>query len=139
VNSGTTRAVPHGLTAFGVFLLWGAAMASLAGTTLVWRGTILDRIWELNRRAYHQLAPLGNKAGISLLVLAVFLGAAGIGWLMRRRWAWRLAAVILMIHILGDLLNLFIGRVVEGVIGVAAAGALLWYVSKADVRAYFLT
>jgi hypothetical protein len=99
-------------------------MASLAGTTLLWRGTILDRVWELNRRAYNQLRPLGCKAGIGLLIVAVFLAAASVGWFMRRQWAWRLAAAILITQILVGLLNLFLGRVVEGAIGIAAAGAL---------------
>jgi hypothetical protein len=114
-------------------------MASLAGTTLVWQGTILDHMWTLNLRAYEQLRPLGSKAGLGLLVLAVVLAVAGVGWFMRRRWAWTLATAILVTQILGDLLNLLLGRVLEGAIGVAAAGALLLYVWKADVRAHFLT
>ena len=34
--------------AIGLFLLFGMTMAALAGTTLVWPGTTLDRIWVLN-------------------------------------------------------------------------------------------
>ncbi len=30
------------MTAMGVFLFFGAVMALLAGTTLIWRGTLLD-------------------------------------------------------------------------------------------------
>jgi|SRR6516225_6052553 hypothetical protein len=70
---------PRGLTAFGVFLFWGAAMATLAGVTLVWRGTMLDHIWSLNPRAYSQLGPLGYKAGILMLVVAGALAVAGVG------------------------------------------------------------
>src|SRR5262249_55102288 len=34
-------------------------MATLAGATLVWRGTMLDHIWSLSPPAHSQLGPLG--------------------------------------------------------------------------------
>jgi len=48
---------PRGFAAIGVFLFFGAVMASLAATTLLWRGTALDRLWTLNPTAYKQLGP----------------------------------------------------------------------------------
>ena len=45
---GETGKPTRGLTAFGVFLLWGASMAFLAAVTLTWRGTVLDRVWAIN-------------------------------------------------------------------------------------------
>ena len=138
MNSGdqSTRRL-HGLTAFGVFLFWGAAMATLASVTLVWRGTMLDHIWSLNPRAYNQLGPLGYKAGILLLVVAGALAVAGIGWFNRRHWAWSLAVAIIGTQIAGDFVNLYLGSVIEGAIGVAAAGALLFYLLRPPVRAAF--
>ena len=139
MNSGGTSGAPHGFVAFGIFLFWGAITASLAGTTLVFRGTIFDRIWALNPRAYMRLAPLGPGAGILLLIVAFALAAAGVGWFKRRRWGWWLALAIIAAQILGDLVNLFTGRLLEGSIGIAAAGALLFYLLRATVRASFLT
>ncbi len=52
-----------GVTAMGIFLLFGATMASLAGATLTWRGTILDRMWVINAPAYGRLAPFGKQSG----------------------------------------------------------------------------
>jgi hypothetical protein len=88
------------IAAFGVFLLWGAAMATLVGSTLVVKGTMLDHIWSLNPRAYNQLAALG--AGIPLLLVAVALTSASVGWFNRRRWAWSLAVAIIVTQIAGD-------------------------------------
>jgi hypothetical protein len=51
-----------GFTAVGIFLCFGAFMASLAATTLLWRSTALDRLWDLNPIAYKQLAPLGGAS-----------------------------------------------------------------------------
>jgi hypothetical protein len=64
------------LTAIGIFLFFGAVMASLAGTTLLWRGTILEWMWALNPTAYKQLVPFGAAAGIPFLLLGVALSVA---------------------------------------------------------------
>jgi len=125
------------MTAIGVFLLFGAVMASLAGTTLVWRGTVLDRMWILNPRAHKELATFGKAVGIPFLLLAVTLAVAGMGWFRRRVWGWRLAVTIIAIQVLGDLVNVFLGHVVEGGIGVAIAGALLLYLLRAEVKTVF--
>src|SRR5215831_12539484 len=82
-----------------------------------------------------ELGPLGYKAGILMLVVAGALALAGIGWFSRRHWAWSLAVAIIGTQIAGDLVNLYLGRVIDAAIGVAAAGALLFYLLSAPVRA----
>jgi hypothetical protein len=136
-SSHLTKKSSPGLTAIGVFLLFAAIIASLAGTTLVWRGTVLDRMWTLNPRAYRDLAPFGKAVGISFLLLGITLSVTGIGWFRRRLWGWRLAVAVIATQVLGDLVNAFRGRVFEGVIGVAIAGALLFYLSRTNTRAAF--
>src|SRR5450631_368169 len=64
---------PSGFTTIGIFLFFGAVMASLAAATLLWRGTALDRVWVFNPTAYMQLAPLGRAVGILFLLLGVAL------------------------------------------------------------------
>ncbi|MGC2184456.1 MAG: hypothetical protein WA637_14345 [Terriglobales bacterium] len=130
---------PRGLTAVAGFLFFGAAMALLAGTTLVFPGTILDRAWRLNPVAYAQLAPLGGPVGIVFLLLAVVLSVAATGWWCRRRWGWVLAVVIISIQVLGDFMNLLRGDVLRGAVGVVIAGALLFYMTRPRVRAVFAT
>lgn len=128
---------PRGIAAIGLFLLFGALMASLAGVTLVWRGTPLDRMWTLNPRAFGELAPYGKTVGIPFLLLGVTLAVAGVGWFKGRLWGWRLAVAVIATQVLGDLVNVFRGRVVEGGLGVAIAGALLFYLLSANVKAAF--
>ena len=112
-------------------------MASLAGTTLIWRGTLLDHMWVLNAPAYRQLAPFGKTVGVSFLVLSAALAAAGVGWFGRRRWGWRLAVVIIATQVLGDLASIFMGHLVRGAAGVTIVSVLLLFLLRPNVRADF--
>jgi uncharacterized membrane protein len=94
---------PTGFTAIGIFLFFGAVMAILAATTLLWRGTALDRLWALNSTAYKQLEPLGGTVGFLFLLLGAALTTAGMGWFRRRLWGWGLALVIVATQVLGDI------------------------------------
>ncbi len=127
----------RGITAIGIFLVFGAAMASLAGITLVWPGTILDRVWALNPRAYGQLVSYGVPAGILFLLLAVALAVAALGWLKRQRWGWRLAVVLIGTQVLGDFLNIFSGHILQGAVGVTIAGVLFIYMTRARLSSTF--
>jgi hypothetical protein len=126
-----------GFSAIGLFLFFGAAMAFLAATTLLWRGTSLDRIWILNPKAYTQLAPLGRIVGIAFLLLGLVLGTAGVGWFRGRLWGWRLAVAIIAIQVLSDLVNCLRGDWLRGIAGVIIAGAFLFYLLRSNVRAPF--
>jgi hypothetical protein len=126
-----------GFTGAGIFLLFGAIMASLAATTLLCRGTPLDRLWDLNPIAYRQLAPLGRTVGIFFLLLGAALTAAGIGWFRRRVWGWRLAVVIIAAQVLGDVVNCVRGDLLRGGTGFIFAGALLLFLLRPKVRAAF--
>jgi hypothetical protein len=126
-----------GIIAVGIFLFFGAIMACLAGTTLVWRGTVLDRMWALNAPAYRQLAPLGKTVGIPLLLLGATMAVAGTAWFKRRVWGWRLAVAIIATQVFGDLVSAFMGDLVRGGVGFVVAGALLVYLLRPQVRCAF--
>lgn len=113
-------------------------MAFLAGITLVWRGTALDRIWALNPSAYSELSPLGKPMGLLFLSLAAALANADTGWLKRRRWGWQLAVVIIGTQVLGDVMNIFYGHIIQGAVGVSIAGALLFYMTRPFIRDGFV-
>jgi hypothetical protein len=131
------RKLTPGIIAVGVFLFFGATMAALAGTTLVFPGTILDKVWALNPRAYRQLAPLGRIVGLLFLLLSGSMAVAGTGWFRRRYWGWCLAVIIIATQVLGDIVNVLRGDFVRGGIGFAIAGLLLLYLLSAKVKAIF--
>jgi hypothetical protein len=121
----------------GAFLMFGACMAGLAGLTLVWRGTTLERMWALNPTAYRQLVPLGGIVGPMFLLLSATMAIASVGWFKRRFWGWELAVIIISIQIGGDSINLIRGDFVRGGTGIAIAGALLLYLLRPKVRSTF--
>lgn len=134
---GSLERRPIGFSAVGVFLFFGSAMAGLAATTLLKPGTFLDRAWRLNPTGYRQLSPLGTKVGLLFVLLSAALLASGIGWFRRRRWGWRMAATIIAIQVLGDIVNLARGDLLRGGLGVVIAGALLLYLLSRRIKAAF--
>jgi hypothetical protein len=126
-----------GLTAMGVFLFFGAAMATFAGITLLFPGSFLDPMWRLNPEAGEQLRQLGRGIGIAFLGLAAAMIAAAIGWIRRRFWGWVLAVIIIASQVLGDLVNALRGESWKGAVGVVIAGALLIYLLRSNVRSAF--
>jgi hypothetical protein len=127
----------RGFTAMGIFLFFGATMASLAAITLLWKGTALDGVWALNPTAYKELAPLGGSVGILFLLLGATLTMAGIGWFRHRLWGWRLAIAIIATQVLGDVVNFVRGDFLRGGIGIIIAGGLLLFLLRPKTRAAF--
>ena len=60
-----------------------------------------------------------------------------VGWFKRRLWGWWLAVFIIGTQVLGGLVHVFLGRVVEGGLGFVTSGALLFYLLRVKVRAIF--
>ena len=137
MNNDFPRGATFGVTAVGIFLFFGAVMASLAGGTLIWRGSSLDKVWSLNPAAYNHLVGLGKPVGILFLLLSAALAIAGVGWFKRRLWGWRLAVGIILTQILGDMVNSLRGDFMRGGIGLVLASALLFYILRSEVKAVF--
>lgn len=103
----------------------------------MWPGTAFDRVWVLNPRAYRELASFGKAVGFPFLLLGVTLAIASLGWFKRRLWGWWLAVIVIGTQVSGDLVSIYMGRIFEGILGVALAGALFLYLLRAKVRAMF--
>lgn len=91
----------------------------------------------MNPRAYRELAPLGRTVGVPFLLLGATLFAAGVGWFGRRLWGWWLAVALIAAQVLGNIVNLFLGRIAEGATGFVIAAALLAYLLLPRVRIVF--
>ena len=83
-------------------------------------------MWALNPHAYDALAPVGKTVDLLFLSLAVALALAATGWFKRRRWGWQLAVTVIGTQVLGDFINVFFGHALQGLVGIALAGALFF-------------
>jgi glycerol-3-phosphate acyltransferase PlsY len=73
----------------GIFFLFAAGMALIAGITLLFTG------------AYSRLFPLRAVIGPLFLLLSALLIATAIGWFRRRQWGWTCALIIMALQLLG--------------------------------------
>jgi hypothetical protein len=128
---------PQGFIWIGAFFGFGATMAAYAAVTLLRPGTFLDALWALNKPGHAGLATVGRSAGYLFIVLSALLALAVAGWFRRRRWGWMLGIAIIAINMAGDIVNVFLGEGLKGAAGVAIAGILLIYMTRAGVRNYF--
>ncbi|HKF06678.1 MAG TPA: hypothetical protein VKB49_30455 [Candidatus Sulfotelmatobacter sp.] len=125
------------IISIGIFLVFGSSMAALAGTMLIWPGTVLDRLWLLNETAHVQLREAGTYLGPLFWMLGLILIGTAAGWFMQRLWAFRLTVAILCAQLVGDVVNLFRGDLVRGGIGILIAGSLLLYLLRSRIRSAF--
>lgn len=128
---------PAGFVALGIFFFFGTVMAIYAAMTLAVPGTFLDQAWKLNPEGHAGLASLGRIMAAPFMLLALVLFLAGLGWFRRRSWGWKLGVALIAINLIGDVFNLlFRHELLKGGVGVAVAGLLLVYMTRAKVRNY---
>ena len=132
----TCQPRPAGFLPLGIFFFFGSVMATYAAITLAKPGTILDRAWVLNPTAHAQLAPLGRVVALPFAVVAGTLFAAGVGWFRRRYWGWFLGVSLIAMNMKGDLVSIFRGELLKGMVGAGVAGLLLVYLTRPRVRNY---
>ncbi len=110
----------------------------MVGTSLLFPGLFLDRLWELNPQGAAAFRALGRISGVLLWGLGAGACAAGLGLLRGRKWAWWFAVVLFAVDGSGDVVSYFlIGDWPRSVSGVAVSSAFLYALSRTRVRRYF--
>jgi uncharacterized membrane protein (DUF2068 family) len=118
---------PLGVTVVSVFFAFGALMAALAFTMLLFPGSALDRLWQLNPQAKPGLTALG-AGGLVLMAVVCETGAtAAIGLWRCRRWGLWLAVGGLAVNLAADLGNAVIRHDWRTLVGLPIGGAIIGY------------
>ena len=131
------RARPWTPVLLGAFFAFATLMCTLAGISLLTPGGPLDWIWLIKPEEHGLLIALGPWAGAGFLALAVAMAAACLGTFRRRRWGLWLAMAIFAVNAAGDAARMTSGAMLEGAIGVAVTGVILWWLTRPRVLALF--
>jgi hypothetical protein len=108
---------PAGITALAIFFFLGALISFTACLSLLLPGSFLEPMWQLNPRARHAFAGLGQWAIVLLGAVSVACAFSAAGLWSGRRWGYRLAIVLLTINLVSDVLNVALGTEPRAAIG----------------------
>lgn len=120
------------------FLFAATAVAVVVGCSLLFPGTLLDRLWDLNKPGEAAFRALGRAAGVLLLVQGAASLAGALGLLRHRNWAWWLAVVLFATTAAGDATGLVVaGHWLRSASGILISSAFLYALTRRPVRRYF--
>ncbi len=105
-------------------------MSGITAVLLATPGGPLDPVWRLRPSAREELAPLGALGVLLMATVSLACLGAAVGLWTGRRAGYRLAAVLLVTNLLGDLANAVIRGDPRTLIGLPIAGVLLWYLLR---------
>jgi hypothetical protein len=128
---------PLGITALSIFFLFGAAASFLSFVSLLFPGSFLEPMWQLNPRAREGFASIGLWAIVLMFTVCVACASASIGLWRGARWGYRVAVVFLCINLLGDIANVLLGIEPRAAIGIPIVLAILAYIVSKRARGFF--
>ena len=120
-----------------VFFALSICILVSVGTALLLPGSEMEVIWKLYPARRVELMPYRAFMAPGFLFLAALMLLASVGMFRHRRWGWWLALMMFAANGLGDIAQVFLGRILEGAIGVTVAGAIICYLMRPTVRRSF--
>jgi hypothetical protein len=133
------RKRPAEVIVIAVLMFAATVIALVVSFSLLFPGTSIDRMWDLNPAAHAAFAMQARYAATILLLAGGLAAAAGAGLLRGRLWAWLLSIALFGVNALGDGLSLLLTRDwPRGLAGVLVDALLLFLLLRAKVRAFFL-
>lgn len=115
---------------FAAFFAFGAMMCALTVALLLFPGTALDSLWQLNPEARLAFQSLGTWSFVLMLTVGTACLFATIGLWRCTVWGTRLALTILSVNIIGDLANTLLRRDYRSLIGLPVGAAMIFYLVR---------
>jgi len=121
----------------GLFFAFATCILVAVGLALLFPGSVFEPIWRLYEARRALLMPYRAWLGPSFLMLAVVMVSAFWGNLTRAEWGRRLAIGVFAGNALGDLAQVAMGHVAEGLLGAAVAALLLFWLTRPATKAQY--
>jgi len=115
----------------------GVVASGLSAAALLTPGGPLEPIWMLNPRAREGFATMGIWAPLLMAIVCVWCAASAYGFFCARPWGYWSGLSLLVTNMMGDLVNVALGIEPRAIFGLPVVAFLLWYLSRASVRAFF--
>jgi hypothetical protein len=114
------------------FFAFGVTMCLLTMALLLFPGTALDAVWRLNPDAQAAFQSIGNWSLAIMLLVGTACLLAAIGLWRGALWGTRVAIIILVVNMLGDLSNALINYDFRTLIGLPIAAAMIFYLARSE-------
>jgi hypothetical protein len=109
-------------------------MCLLTILLLVFPGTKLDSLWNLNPEARVAFQSLGNWSIVLMSVVETGCTVAAVGLWRRSLWGIQLALAILFFNVIGDLVNAVTRHDYRSLVGLPIACAMIFYLAWSTSR-----
>jgi hypothetical protein len=109
----------------------------VAGFTMIFPYTAISVIWRIKPDEFAQLLELRPWTSIGFLLLSSLMGLTVWGCWNGCLWGWRMAIAIFAANDLGDAGQIVSGRAMEGVIGITVVIAIVFWLTRPQVKAAF--
>jgi len=119
-----------GIIALALFFAFGAVASGLTIFLLLFPGSGIEPLWQLNPKAHQGFAGMGHWGVLLMLVVCVACLTASIGLWRRTTWGLWTAVVILVFNLLGDIANAAFAHEYRSLIGVLIGGIMLVYLLR---------
>jgi hypothetical protein len=119
---------------FAAFFAFGATMCLLTVMLLLFPGTNLDSLWNLNPDARVAFQSLGSWSILLMLTVGTGCALAATRLWNGKLWGIRLAVAILFVNIIGDLANVVARHDYRSLVGLPIAAAMIFYLARSTTR-----
>jgi hypothetical protein len=126
-----------GVLLIAIFFAMATCILVSAALALLFPQSAMEVIWQLYPARRALLMPYREWLGPGFPALAVAMVFASVGCFLRRKRGWWLAVAIFAANGLGDAGQMVLGHFLEGGVGIAVAAAILFYLSRPNVRNSF--